>query len=181
MSGAGINTAEGVRAAGPLPATPAPPRQVRFPGRFAVALAAAFDRDAAQLSRAFRDMSVDGADALGLELLVGLEEAARLSDDWRAWAFACNRIPWSHLRAAAAELGERIDAWAAPANRRRRSTPRRRLAGLALRLLRGGIGGRDLLRQLDAANATFDPPLAADAVGEVAAWAAGEVRGHRHG
>jgi hypothetical protein len=153
---------------------------VRFPGRYAVALAAAFDRDPAGMSRAFHGLSDEGADALGRELLAGAELAGRLSGDLEVWGWACNRVPWSYRRPAAAELQQRMDAWAATADRRRRSTPRRQLAGLALRLLRGGIGGRELLRQLDAANATLETPLAPDAVGALAVWAAGQVRGQPH-
>ncbi len=168
---------EGILSA-PVPSADA--ARSRFPGRFALALAAAFAEDGGELARAFHGLSDEGADALGRELLAGLELAAELTSDRRAWAFACNRIPWSHWRSAAAELAQRIDAWVVPTQRRRRGTPRSRLASLALRLLRAGTGGRELLRQLDVANATLDPPLRPDDVGAVAVWAAGAVRGHRH-
>jgi hypothetical protein len=161
--------------------TAAPPLQkVRFPGRFAIALAAAFARDGSEIARAFQGLSNDSADSLGRELLDGLDLAARLSGDRTAWAFAANRVPWSYVRQAAADLQKSVDAWAVPTQRRRLPTPRRHLAGLAVRLVRGGVGGRALLSQLDAANATLPEPLDAEAVGAVAVWAAGAVQGQSH-
>jgi hypothetical protein len=153
---------------------------VRFPGRFAVAVAGAFAADGSEIARSFRGLSDDGADVLGRDLLDGLDAAARQTGDWLGWAFAANRIPWSHIRQAAAELQHRVDAWTVPAGRRRVPSPRRRLAGLALRLLRGGAGGRELLHHLALANATLDPPLPPDAVDSVALWAAAAVKGARH-
>jgi hypothetical protein len=148
---------------------------VRFPVRFATALAAAFARDQDNLARAFRGLSDDGVANLGRELLQGLDLAARLSGDRTAWAFACNRIPWPYVRVGAAELQARIDAWTAPAGRQA-APGRRQLARLAIRLLRAGEPGAKVLAQLDAANATLAAPITAEAVGDVARWAAAEVR-----
>jgi hypothetical protein len=147
----------------------------RFPGRFAVAVAASYAADGDELARAFRGLGDDNADALGRELLAGMEQAAKLTGDWRWWAFACNRIPWSHVRLAGRELGARLDAWAAEPRRMRGAAPRKALAKLALRLLRQGMGGRALLHRLDEANGTLSSPLPADAVGDVALWAAAAV------
>ena len=168
----------GILGAPPAPHL-APTRRVRFPGRYAAALAAAFACDTGNLARAFQGLSNDAADALGRELLDGLDQAARLSADRTAWAFASNHVPWSHVRAGAAELQGRIDTWAAPAGRK--APPgRRQLARLAIRLLRAGEPGARVLAQLDAANATLATPIAAEAVGEVAIWAARAVRGLPH-
>ena len=154
---------------------------LRVPGRFALALSAAHAADAAELARAFRGLSDDGAEALGRELLAALDTSARLTGDRVAWAFASNRIPWPHMRQAGREWQGRLEAEAAAAPR---PVPgggaRRVLARLATRLLRRGVGGRELLNALDGANAGLPAPLAPEAVGDVAVWAAGAVNRGGH-
>lgn len=87
--------------------------------------------------------------------------------------------------AANAEFSARIEASRRAHLATRRAappdTPRRRLSRLAVRLLRSGCSGRELLAELDAANAALPAPLDADAVGSVALWASGAVRETRHG
>ena len=147
--------------------------------RYADALDAAFAADADRLAAAFAGLSGEVADKLGKHLTKGLGTAAGITGDWSAYGFAVNRVPWSHIREPARELQQRIDAWTVAAPRRVDS-PRRRLARLAVKLIRAGTPGRDVLRQLDAANATLSEPIAAEAVGAVAVWAARTVRGLAH-
>lgn len=143
--------------------------------RYADALDAAFSADADRLAAAFAGLSGEVADKLGKHLAKGLETAAGITGDWSAYGFAVNRVPWSYIREPARELQQRIDAWTV-APPRRVDSPRRRLARLAVKLIRAGTPSRDVLRQLDQANATMEAPIAAEVVGDVARWAATEVR-----
>lgn len=103
----------------------------------------------------------------------------RMAEQWAAWAEALWTEPSEFRSAAGAELWRRLGAWVVPPAPRR-ETPRRRLARLAVRLLRAGCSGRELLRQLDKAAATLPEPIAAEDVGSVALWAAQAVRETRH-
>lgn len=132
------------------------------------------------LQAAFEGIPEDEGIRIAKAVGAGLEAAAKVTGDYRAWARAWHYMPSPGRRAAVAEFTARLDAWCVD-NRPKPDTPRRRLAKLALALLRTGTTGRELLRRLDAANATFDEPLPAAAVGEVAVWAAAAVaEGHRH-
>lgn len=109
-----------------------------------------------------------------------LEAVSQVTGDYRAWARAWHFMPSPGRRAVAAEFAARLDAWTVQ-HRPKPETPRRRLAKLALTLLRSGTTGRALLHRLDHANATLMEPLSTEAVGEVAVWAARTVtEGHRH-
>ena len=146
---------------------------------FLAALDAAFKEDDDALHDAFVGLPQGTADALVTRVSADLASAARVSGDYVPWAFAVNRLPWPHMRLPVAEFAQRIDAWTVQ-ERPRPDTPRRRVARLAMRLLRAGVGGRELLRQLDAANSSLDTPLAADVVGDVATWAANAVKAGPH-
>lgn len=132
------------------------------------------------LRAAFDGLAEDEGIRIAKAVGEGLEAAARVTGDYRAWARAWHYMPSPGRRAAVAEFAARLDAWCVQ-NRRKPDTPRQRLAKLALALLRTGTTGPELLRRLDAANATFDEPLPSQTVGEVAIWAAAAVaEGHRH-
>ncbi len=132
------------------------------------------------LQAAFDGVAEDEGVRIAKAVGDGLEAAAKVTGDYRAWARAWHYMPSPGRRAAVAEFAARLDAWCIQ-NRPKPDTPRRRLAKLALTLLRAGTTGRALLRRLDAANATFEEPLPAEAIGEVAVWAAATVaEGHRH-
>lgn len=104
----------------------------------------------------------------------GLEAVAQITGDYRAWAMAWHYMPSPGRRAAAAEFGARLDAWSVQ-RQPKPDTPRRRLAKFALKLLRAGTTGRELLRRLNEANATLEDPIPAEVVGEIAVWAARTV------
>ncbi|MCC6718240.1 MAG: hypothetical protein IT555_10175 [Acetobacteraceae bacterium] len=143
--------------------------------RYIAALDAAVEGDADRLAAAFAGVTGEVADKLGRHLVNGLALVARVTGDWKPYGFAVNRVPWSYQRPAAVDLQQRVDAWTV-AKRPQPDSPRRRLARLAMKLIRAGTPGRDVLRQLDQANATMPAPIAAETVGELARWAATEVR-----
>ncbi len=107
-----------------------------------------------------------------------LAGSARITGEWGGWAEAQWHLPSSSWRAACREFQSRVAAWATP-SRPAPETPRRQLARLAIRLLRTGTTAGELLRQLDAANATLHEPVTSSTVGEVAIWAASAVREDR--
>ena len=110
----------------------------------------------------------------------GLEAVAEITGDRRAWAMAWHYMPSPGRRAAAADFAARLDAWSVQ-NQPKPDTPRRKLAKFALKLLRAGTTGRELLRRLDEANATMTEPVSAEMVGEIAVWASRAVtEGRRH-
>ena len=100
----------------------------------------------------------------------GLEAVAEITGDYRAWAKAWHYMPSPGRQAAVAEFAARLDAWSVQ-NQPKPDTPRRKLAKFAMKLLRAGTTGRELLRRLDEANATMEEPIPAEIVGEIAVWA----------
>ena len=141
-------------------------------------LAAAIDAGAeeleekgAALADAFAGTDEDGGVRIAEAIGAGLESVARITGDWRGWATGWHYLPSPGRRAAAADLAQRLDAWSAQ-RRPQPDTPRKRLARLALALLREGVAGRAALASLDRANATFDEPLTPETIGAVLLWAA---------
>jgi hypothetical protein len=132
------------------------------------------------LQAAFDGIPEDEGARIAKAIGEALEAVAEVTGDYRAWARAWHFMPSLGRRAAVAEFAARLDAWCVQ-NRPKPERPRRRLAKFALMLLRAGTTGRELLRRLDDANATFTEPLSAEIVGEVAVWAARAVmEDHRH-
>jgi hypothetical protein len=114
------------------------------------------------------------------KILAKLAAHAAWTGDYAWWAEAIHHLPHPGRGEAGVALGRRLDAWATPP--RGQPDPRRRdLARLALRRLRAGdITGAELLAHLDAANATFAIPLSPTVVGDIAVWAAEQVREGSH-
>jgi hypothetical protein len=126
--------------------------------------AAATLRDADVFSSAFVDLSDEACDALGRAVLGFLWRNAR-----DAWGWACNRIPWSYIRAVGRENWQRwIQTWKPPA--RPANASRSALCKIAFRLLRQGMPAKAYIAELRAANALLADPLAGDKLDSLAVW-----------
>lgn len=110
-----------------------------------------------------------------------LMRAAHITKNWAPYFDSQWALPSSSWRQACREFGDRVAAWAVPA-KPKAETPRRQLGRLAIRLVQAGEDATSLLRRLDVANATFDAPVSAADVGDIAIWAARTASGDRlHG
>lgn len=136
-------------------------------------------------------MSIGRADACVIAMALQAERDGHVPRDaWLPFARSLAALTRADVRkldwwgAAAAEFAARIDASRRAGQASRRAAPpdtsRRRLSRLAIRLLRDGCGARELLAELDVANAALPAPLDAEAVGGIAVWASSVVREARH-
>lgn len=133
------------------------------------------------LEEGFVGLSAPLCDRLARAISDKLAQHAAVTRDWSWWAEAQWHLRLPALREAAQPFRERLDAIARATRRDRAPDPRRReLARAALRLLRAGASGRELLARLDDLNCALPEPLPPDAIGTVALWAAKTVREGAH-
>jgi hypothetical protein len=141
-------------------------------------VAAAYSRDEDALRFGLAGLVPSMRAPLAAAVADRLAELAREDGHWHTWAWALHLLTPEWHAEAGRELWKRLERWATP-QAEVRTDSRRELARLAMRLVRGGVPGREALRRLDEANATLAAPLSSDAVGDLVIWAA-RAAGGRH-
>lgn len=156
-------------------------RPARDPRRTftAAELASCFACDWPAVSAVFASLPPAIAEEMARAVSAKLQEHAAITGDWTLAAEAAWHLRARHWRDAGAELAAHVDAWRAPPGRPA-DDRRRRLARLAVRLVKAGSPSLDIIRRLSEANATLEAPLDEQALASVAVWAAKAAGEKRH-
>ena len=142
-----------------------------------LAVACCHARDWPAIETGFAGLSEPLALELAAEITRRLEQHAQASGDWQPWAEAQHHLPRPGWREAGQLLGQHLDAWTAPKPARPTDDRRRRLARLAVQLVKARVPSLQVIARLDEANAVLSDPIPGDSVHEIALWAAGAAGG----
>ena len=137
-----------------------------------VAVMCCHAHDWSAIEAGFRGLPEAQALDLAREITRRLEQHAVASGDWTTWAKALHVLPRPGQREAAQWFVSRLDAWTPPPPPRPVDDRRRRLARLAVRLVKSRMPSVQVIAKLNEANATLPEPLDGDTVYSIALWAA---------
>lgn len=154
------------------------PAERRF---VSAALACSYAGEFGSLAEGFFGLPPRICEPLACTISNRLARHAALTGDWRVWAGAQWELRLPVLIEAAQPFRERLDTIGRGTRHDWAPDPRRRkLACAALRTLRSGASGRELLAQLHFVNRALPDPLPSSEISAIALWAARTLREGGH-